>query len=186
MQCQNNIADTQLIAAIKQSDYVSYNILFQRYYAQLCRYVNSMLSNINDVEDIVQDIFLSVWDNRKKINIQENIAGYLYTMAKNRTLNHIRKEASYRIALEEYEKKMLEYIEENAFESFEFKSALIDCINRLPDRNKEILLLHRVKSLKQKEISEKLNISIQTIKNHIWISLQKLRTCLEKKGMHLF
>jgi RNA polymerase sigma-70 factor (ECF subfamily) len=143
-----------------------------------------MLSNTKDAEDIVQDMFFSIWDNRERIHIQENVSGYLFAMAKNRTLNHIRKEAVYRIALEEYEKKMLEYMEEEPFEPFEFKKELIDCINRLPNRSKEILLLHKVKGVKQKEISEKLNISIQTIKNHVWLSLQKLRTCLEEKGVY--
>ena len=59
--------------------------------------------------------------------------------------------------------------------------ALYDCIDHLPDRSREVLLLHRVKGLKQKEISEKLSISVKTIKNQIWMSLQKLKECLEMK-----
>jgi DNA-binding NarL/FixJ family response regulator len=61
--------------------------------------------------------------------------------------------------------------------------ALYDCINRLPARSREILLLDRIKGLKQKEIAEKLNISLQTVKNGIWMSLQKLRRRLELKGV---
>ena len=62
-----------------------------------------------------------------------------------------------------------------------FRIALYDCIDHLPDRSREVLLLHRVKGLKQKEISEKLSISVKTIKNLIWMSLQKLKECLEMK-----
>ena len=73
--------------------------------------------------------------------------------------------------------------EDDRVESEEFRIALYSCIDHLPDRCKEVLLLHRIKGLKQKEISEKLDVSIKTIKNQIWISLQKLRRCLELKGI---
>ena len=73
------------------------------------------------------------------------------------------------------------YNEDNQLETEEFRIALYDCIDHLPDRSREVLLLHRVKGLKQKEISEKLSISVKTIKNLIWMSLQKLKECLEMK-----
>ena len=71
--------------------------------------------------------------------------------------------------------------EDNQLETEEFRIALYDCIDHLPGRSREVLLLHRVKGLKQKEISEKLSISVKTIKNQIWMSLQKLKECLEMK-----
>lgn len=174
--------DETLIAAIKEDDYVSYNRLFIRYYSRLCQYVYSRLENREDSEDIIQELFLSLWSGRKKINVNENVSGYLFKMAKNMSLNHIRASNNYRMLLEK-QSNTPDYYEDNQLESDEFRIALYDCIERLPDRSREVFILHRVKGLKQKEISEKLSISVKTIKNQLWMSLQKLKKCLEIKDI---
>ena len=167
----SNTTDEKLIEAIRKDDYVSYNKLFERYYGRLCQYVYSLLMDKNDTEDVVQELFLNIWKNRERIEIKENVGGYLYKMAKHLALNHLRSKV-YQLSYED-----------NRVESEEFRIALYGCIDHLPDRCKEVLLLHRIKGLKQKEISEKLDISVKTIKNQIWTSLQKLRRCLELKGI---
>ena len=177
-----SVTDEILIAAIGKDDYTSYNKLFVRYYSRRCYYVYRILMDKEDAEDVVQELFLTLWNNRKKIEIGENVSGYLYRMAKNLALNHIRTETNYRSVLESREEP-LSYYEENPLESEEFRLALNDCINRLPGRCKEVLLLHRVKGLKQKEIADQLSISVKTIKNQIWSSLQRLKRCLELKGV---
>ena len=174
--------DEKLIAAIKENDYVGYNKLFMRYYGRLCQYVYPLLKDKADTEDVVQELFLTLWNNRKRIYIEENVSAYLYKMAKNLSLNHIRAKTNYVSLLENQEGVTL-YYEENQLESEEFRITLYDCINRLPSRSREVLLLHRVKGLKQKEIADQLSISVKTIKNQIWVSLQKLRRCLELKGI---
>lgn len=174
--------DESLMLAINKDDYISYNKLFIRYYGRLCQYVYSLLMDKNDAEDIVQELFLNLWKNRKKIEIKENVTRYLYRMAKNMSLNFIRSQEKIERLTENQNLPHLSY-ENNQLEIEEFRIALYDCIDQLPKRNKEILLLHRVKGLKQKEISEKLSISIKTIKNQIWISLQKLKNCLDKKNI---
>lgn len=176
------MTDEILIAAIKEDDYVSYNRLFVRYYSRLCQYVYGWLENREDSEDIIQDLFLSLWSGRKKIEVNENVSGYLFKMAKNMSLNHLRAAKNYRMLLEK-QNHVPDYYEEDQLESDEFRIALYDCIERLPERSREVFILHRVKGLKQKEISEKLSISVKTIKNQIWMSLQKLKKCLEIKGL---
>lgn len=176
-----SITDEKLIAAIGKDDYISYNKLFVRYYNRLCCYVYRLLTDKEDAEDVVQELFLTLSSNRKRIEIEENVSAYLYKMAKNLALNHIRSKTNYRTLLEN-RKAQLPYYEENPLEVEEFRMALYDCIDRLPGRCKEILLLHRVKGLKQKEIADRLSISVKTIKNQIWTFLQRLKKCLEIKG----
>ncbi|HCC51646.1 MAG TPA: RNA polymerase sigma-70 factor [Porphyromonadaceae bacterium] len=177
-----HITDETLIAAIKEDDYVSYNRLFVRYYNRLCQYVYGWLENREDSEDIIQELFLNLWSRRKKIEVNENVSGYLFMMAKNMSLNHIRATKNYRTLLEK-QSSAPDYYEEDLLESDEFRIALYDCIERLPERSREVFILHRVKGMKQKEISEKLSISVKTIKNQLWTSLQKLKKCLEIKGV---
>jgi RNA polymerase sigma-70 factor (ECF subfamily) len=174
--------DEKLMTGVKKDDYISYNKLFMRYYSRLCQYVYTLLGNKEDAEDVIQELFLNVWNNRKKMEIAENVSGYLFKMAKNIALNHIRSAKNYQLLLERQDRTEM-YYEENQLETDEFRIALYDCIERLPERSREVLMLHRMKGFKQKEISEKLSISVKTIKNQIWTSLQRLRKCLEIKGI---
>ena len=170
-----------LVEMLKRGDRAAFNEIYELHYLSVRFYADLML-DADDAEDVVQELFLTLWNNRKKIEIGENVSGYLYRMAKNLVLNHIRTETNYRSVLESREEP-LSYYEENPLESEEFRLALNDCINRLPGRCKEVLLLHRVKGLKQKEIADQLSISVKTIKNQIWSSLQRLKRCLELKGV---
>ena len=176
------VQDELLIEQLNQKQVGAFKILFDRFYRYLVLYAMKWVERQEIAEDVVQELFLTLWNNRKKIEIGENVSGYLYRMAKNLALNHIRTETNYRSVLESREEP-LSYYEENPLESEEFRLALNDCINRLPGRCKEVLLLHRVKGLKQKEIADQLSISVKTIKNQIWSSLQRLKRCLELKGV---
>lgn len=174
--------DEDLMRAVKQSDYACYGRLFERYYSRLCRYAYGLLLDKEDAEDVVQELFLTLWKNREKIEIKENAEGYLYRMAKYLALNHLRVNNRFCDLPEEPGLNVCSY-EDTRVESEEFRSILYDCIGRLPDRSREVFLLHRIEGLKQKEISERLEISVQTIKNQIWASLQRLKKCLEWKGI---
>jgi RNA polymerase sigma-70 factor (ECF subfamily) len=178
----HSVIDEMLIAAIRENDYAGFNRLFARYYSSLCRYVYRILQNKEDTEDVVQELFLRIWNNRKKIEINDNVSAYLHKMAKNMALNHIRSADSYKNLLESQKSQPIGY-EDDLLESDEFSIALYDCINRLPNRCREVFLLHRMQGVKLQEIAEQLNISIKTIKNQIWSSLQKLKICLEEKGI---
>lgn len=172
--------DDQLIDDVKENDYASYNHIFMLYYNRLCLFVASITNNTNDSEDIVQELFIKLWTDRRKINIQNTISGYLFQAAKNMALNHIRDTTNRKVAIEKLQQA--DFYIENELETEEFRIALENCIDQLPARCKEVLLMYRVQELKQKEIAEKLNISIKTIKNQIWASLQRLRKCLEVNG----
>ena len=164
---------------IRRNDYISYRYLFDRYYTPLCQYVYGLLMNQDDAEDVVQELFLNLWKNRDKIEVRENVSGYLYRAAKHLTLNLLRSRPSME-ALDGQE-IISSFYEENRLEAEEFRVALYGCIDRLPDRSREVLLLHRLEGLKQQEIADRLSITVKTIKNLIWTSLRRLRECLEKK-----
>jgi RNA polymerase sigma-70 factor (ECF subfamily) len=179
-----NATDKSLIEGIRNDSSVAYHQLFVRYYQSLCQYVMSFTTNHEDAEDIVQELFLYLWQWRAKIEITESVPAYLYRMAKNRTLNHIRKETHYRTFIESMDEAPL-FEENRELETREFRTALHDCIDSLPARSKEILLLDRIKGLKQAEIASQLNISAKTVRNQIWNALQRLRTCLEQKEIQV-
>ena len=119
-------ADKVLMIAIGNNDYISYNKLFDRYYGRLCQYVYSLLMDRNDAEDVVQELFLNLWKNRGRIEIKENVSGYLYRMAKHLALNFIRSKVQTGSLSENQDLLLLSY-EDNQLETEEFRIALYDC-----------------------------------------------------------
>lgn len=177
------ISDKQLIINIRHDDYYSYNQLFGRYYGRLCLFVNGILGSKTDAEDIVQEVFIKLWTNRKQYLITENVSSYLYQMARNTTLNYIRGELSRKAATDKLQEAEIYFnAHNNVNEEGEFSIELEDCIERLPQRSKEVIRMHHLEGYKHKEIAESRNISIKTIKNQIWQSLKRLKECLELKN----
>ena len=79
-----------IFLGINHGDHNSFNHLFFCYYGRLCTYVAEIIKDDFASEDIVQDLFIKIWTNREKIEVQESIAGYLFKSSKNAALNHLR------------------------------------------------------------------------------------------------
>jgi RNA polymerase sigma-70 factor (ECF subfamily) len=84
------IADHVLIAGIKRADYSNYNQLLTRYYNRLCLFVFKLTRSYSASEDIVLELFVRLWMNRAKLEIKDNISGYLYQASRNSALTHNR------------------------------------------------------------------------------------------------
>lgn len=174
------IADKILIAGIKMNDYSSYNQLFVRYYSRLCAFVFGIIQNYTSAEDVVQELFIKLWTHREKLIINESVSGYLYRASKNAALNYLRSEKIRQKSIQNIPEQPW-HTDENLMEQIEFSAVLNQCIEQLPERSRDIFMKSRFEDLKQKEISNQLGISVKTIKNQIWKSLQYLKSCLELK-----
>jgi RNA polymerase sigma-70 factor, ECF subfamily len=172
------LTDETLILGLKRDDYSSYNQLFTRYYSRLCAFVFTLTQNYSASEDVVQELFIRLWIQRGKIEINENIAGYLYRASKNAALNYLRAEKSRQKSIQNMPVQEWQ-TDESLIEQIEFSAALNKCINQLPDRSRNVFMKSRFDGMKQQEISDQLGVSVKTIKNQIWKSLQFLKACLE-------
>ncbi|MFY9152363.1 MAG: RNA polymerase sigma-70 factor [Prolixibacteraceae bacterium] len=176
------VADEILMEGIKRNDYSCYNQLFTRYYSRLCTYVFGIIQNDITSEDVVQELFIRLWTNRHKLEINDSISGYLYRSSKNAALNHLRAEKNRQKSIESFPAQEW-HSDDNLIEQVEFSVYLHQCIDQLPERSRDVFLKSRFEGLKQKEISDQLGISVKTIKNQIWKSLQYLKSCLELKDV---
>lgn len=174
-----NKSDKILVDGFKKGDYSSFNELFYRYYSGLCAYVDSIVQDSATSEDLVQTLFYKLWANRYKIGIQKNISQYLYRSAKNSALNYLKSESGKKNVCLNSNLIDEPCDEEEFLRKETFYRKLEECIEQLPERSKAVLLKSRFEGLKQKEIADLFNISIKTIKNHIWKSLRFLKSCVE-------
>jgi RNA polymerase sigma-70 factor (ECF subfamily) len=171
-------ADKQLFNQIKTGNKQSFELLFKKYYAPLCKFAYQYIHDHDECEEIVQAFFTSIWEKRKQTDINKSIKNYLYNSVRNRCFNyikHLKIKTNYQI-----EARFAEIENSNIF----LEPGLIDrihqSINELPNRRREIFILSREHGLKYREIAEKLDISVKTVEAQMGHALRELRDKLKE------
>ncbi len=181
-------SDKHLVEAIREGDYDAFEILFKSYYRYLVSVARSYVQTDEVAEDIVQDLFVKLWEQPSLLTANISLKGYLYRSIYNSCINYIlRKQSKYssldtvtRNKIEELLKTNPENQPETQFLAVEMISVIKEAIKHLPPECGKIFLLSREEGLSYKEIAEKLNISENTVKVQIYRALSKLREALTK------
>ena len=167
--------DASLLSAIYDGDRTAFNILFKKYYAVLCTYACRFV-NLEDAEEIVQNLMVTLWERRADIRINTSLRQYLFRSVYLGSLNNIsQNETKKRIERIYYDSIVNnEYFDTYQLE--ELKVRITKAIADLPESYKEVFIMHRHDNLSYKEIAEKLNISPKTVDYRIQQALKILRT----------
>ena len=164
----NYISEEELILALNKGNLQAFNELFDRYGKRLHHFSMGYLKSVENAEEIVQDVFMKIWDNRLELSAQKSIESYFFTIARNGILNTIRKSKS--------EQAYLNYVKINPGKNVfldeeldfnELERAYHQVIEQLSPRRREIFKLSRVQSLSNAEIAEKMSISVKTVENQM-------------------
>lgn len=164
----SGVSDIILWQQIQKDDENSFSKIFYKYYETLYHIAGQYVSDVQMAENIVQDVFVNIWESRKTIKIKTNLKSYLCITTKNRCLNYIRQ-TNIKFVYIESSNNQLNNIQspEVDYISNELIKSIHDAINLLPPKCREIFLLKRLSGLKYKEISEILAISENTVKTQI-------------------
>lgn len=138
-----------------------------------------------DANEVVQDVFIKLWNHRATLNEQLSIKAYISTITKNTLINR-QKKIAYEIAYRKYlEKQDLNSFLDPENEIFysDFEQLAETVIDKLPVQQKEIFLLSKKENLPSKDIADKLNLSIRTVENQIYRAAKKIREILKKNGL---
>ena len=168
-----------LLYQIINDDVKAYEKIFGHYYSDLCRFVLVYVKDKTIAEEIVQEVFITIWEKRKKLNIQHSLKSYLYSSVKNRALNYLRDNKPHHFADLQIARDNEDVSEINYLEYNELSKLIEESINSLPEKCKEIFLLSREENLSNPEIAARLDLSVKTVKNQMGIALQKIRTHLQ-------
>lgn len=182
------ISDFELISGIKEGDESAFRIVFNLYSGKLFNFSYRFLKDKEPCHEVVQEVFLSLWLNRSKLDTQFPIAPYLYTITRRLTLNAIRQVANSQCAIE----KMWLNTQKVSNETEEV--VLLDDLERfaagvlaqLPKQQQLVYRMSRHQDLTYEEIAQELNISRNTVKNHLVAALKTLRTHLFKVFTFIF
>jgi len=172
--------DEDLMFEIKAGNMKAFDQLYERYCKNLLGFSFSITKSREEAENIVQDVFLNLWQNREKIEKGTSVKYYIFTIAHNSTISAIRKKRKDERFLEQLRniQDFSSSPEELEAEYNDLDNELKKIIAELPDRQREIFLLHKVDGLKYQEIAEKLDISVNTIETHMSRALKAIRSKL--------
>lgn len=179
-------SDQKLMSAVQNGDLWAYEELYKKYYVYLCLVAGHITRSHADAEEIVSDVFVRLWNLREKSEIILSVKAYLIRAVHNASLNYIeqnevRLKSTGRISSSELKALAWDsdYPLGHLYEK-ELQDILVNCINNLPEACREIFLLSRDKDMKYIEISNKLGISINTVKSQVKIALSHLRYAVKK------
>ncbi|MGY0040782.1 RNA polymerase sigma factor [Pedobacter sp. NJ-S-72] len=178
-----------MIAAVKKQDRKAFEKLYKQYYRQLFALAYRYVGQPPVAEEIVHDVFLTIWKMAERLTVQSSIKSYLSRAVINSSLNFIKKKEKI-----EHGKQsaymVVESDDETENELNRRKESLLNSLENalaiLPPKCREVMYLSRFGKLKQQEIATQMNISIKTVKkNHLTYGFQKLREQLEKQQQNL-
>lgn len=158
-----------LITRIANNDSSAFNELICRYYASLVGFASSILKNQHVAEDIVQEMFAGMWEQRINLMNIKSIRNYLYVSIRNLAINHIRAEKRLK---KRYEKINPEH--NNMAAGEEITKLLMEAIERLPSRSALAMKLS-LQGLSLDEIAAEMGVSLNTVRSTKAYALNKLR-----------
>ena len=183
-----NTIEAELIQDIKKGEHRAIVMLFSSYFAPLLTYANVIVKDREAAEEIVQDVFVKLWEFRSNLFIKSTLRGYLYRCIHNRCLNYIRENArSKEIFLSDNLHSEFIILKEDtppdiieALFSEDAEKYLSIAINNLPEQCREIFCLCRFEYLSYPEIAVRLNISLSTVKTQMQRAMGKLSEVLKE------
>ena len=169
--------EEELIQRLSNHDRGAFEQIFKTYYADLCKFSVKYVRDEQVAEEIVQEVFINIWERRSSLTITTSIKSYLFTAIRNRSFNYLK------LQLPKEQKKVdlegLGFLDEDNREQEmimdELKEYVHTAIESLPNKCRIIFNLSRNAGMTYKEIAEELDLSVKTVENQIGLALKKLR-----------
>jgi len=174
-----DLAETTIWKKIQQKNIEAFERYYQEHYKSFFLMAFKYLKDSSQAEEIVNDVFLKIWEDGSKITIETSLKSYIYRSIINRCINMIHKNKKEKLKRVELSSLPEVGYELKQIEETELQLRLYAAIDKLPDQCKKVFEMSRFEDLKQLVIADKLGISIKTVKNHITIALKQLNKSME-------
>ncbi|MBW8332323.1 MAG: RNA polymerase sigma-70 factor [Prolixibacteraceae bacterium] len=176
METGNQAKELFIFEELKRGKEYAFDFFFNYYYPGLCVYAQKIIELPEpEAKDIVQDVFVKLWNDRKKLDVQISVRSYLFVAVKNKCFDVLRKKKR-SVKLQEITHQ--HDIADESFDGYvlcELEIIFDNGLKKLPDRCREIFELSRLQGLKNREIAEKLNLSEKTVENQMTKALRILK-----------
>lgn len=172
-------SNSELILLLQKNDRVAFYNIYERYSKRLYGFVLRYIKQKEDAEEIVQEVFVKIWESRNRIDAYSSFESFLFTIAYNTTISLLRKRTNEQKYLEHLKTLQQPDISPDLIDEIQFNELnerVQSLLNELTPRQKEIFQLSREEGLTHDEIAKKLDISVNTVKKHIGNTLVFLKS----------
>lgn len=176
----DNISESELVASLRRGSVKAFNVIYKLYAKKLLSYVAGATKSKEDAEEIVHDIFLSLWKSHKNLDKNTDLSSFLFNIAFKRRVDLFRHSLTVPI-YEDYMhfQNVLVSEDNNQLEYNEFCKLFNTALQALPSRLQTMLILSRIKGLTNEQIAQKLKISPKTVRNGMSLGLKLLKSQLD-------
>lgn len=167
------------------TDHKEFSRIYIVYFPKMVRFAQEYVISVEEAKNIVQDMFLYLWERRDTLEAISNLNAFLFTLIKNKCIDYYRhfnrfdskKESLDKLQERELHLKMaaLQQFDVNMFTLHDIEELLDQAIKKLPAKCQQVFVLSRMEGLKYEEIAQQLDISVNTVRNHISTALRKLK-----------
>jgi RNA polymerase sigma-70 factor (ECF subfamily) len=170
------VDDVFLLKLIRENDRQAFKYLFDTFFVSLCRFARTFVNDRSVAEDIVMEVFTTVWEKRNELEINVSWKAYLFQSARNRALNHIRDNKRF-VSISDW--SLYDRAEtDDSLELKELERLIREAVCSLPDRCGEIFRKSRFGHHTNREIATELNISVKCVEAQITKALKLIRKYL--------
>jgi len=172
------INEQQWISNLREGSETAFESLFNRYGQKIYRFSLAYLKSDTEAEEIVQNVFLKLWENKERLRNETSFQSYLFTIA----YNEIRKRFNKKALEDRFKTEIVDWLAEDMPElesKYEFElivNKLEQLINQMPERRREIFIKRKKEGQAVKDIATEMNISPKTVENQITEAMNFLRT----------
>lgn len=177
--------DETLLSLVAGGDKDAFTMLYRRYWQSLFTSAARALRSKTDAADLVQDIFLSIWNRRHELQVTGSLAAYLQTSVKYMVIKYVEKNITRRDYLILLTEMLVHYQPpdvESQLQIKELQSVIQSAVDQMPHKMREVYRLSRQQHLSHKEIADRLGISDETVKKHIQHALQIIKTSISQNA----
>jgi RNA polymerase sigma-70 factor, ECF subfamily len=175
----NRHSEGELIALLKEGREEAFHRIFQQYYRPLTLFAMKYVGDVEEAKEITQEFFIRIWTKHRELNITLSLKIYLYRGVRNACLNYLDANKVAQKRLRDYQQSS--FSNDNPLEKIlvaEQEELLMQVIESLPEKCKEIFFLSRMEKLSNQAIADKLQISIKTVEGQMSKALRRLREIL--------
>ena len=180
--------ERELVEKLNKGDSFAFEVLFYKYRGKIKGFSSRIVPSQIDPEEIVQEVFVKVWLKKETVDPSKNFESFLYSITKNLVLDHLKSAVNRKLYFVDAHFQQDLQIEEDAEIKYQAdqEEKMLNLIQKIPERRREIFYLSRFEALTYKQIAEKLNISENTVDSQIRNALSFLRKEFRKITTLLF
>lgn len=171
-----------IVLSIERGNKDAFSLFYNFYWKRVYHFMSLYIKNESEIEDLIQDVFIKVWENRGELDAEKDPSNYLFILSRNTILNFLRKKNNSRKYTEIILNGIENYTKYNIDDDVEIKELELELsrlIDQLPERQREVFRLSRHKHYTQAQIADKMNISVKTVENHMTRALAFLKDKLQ-------